>query len=65
MTNYDAIAYGQVALKVIEEHSVQPTLELFEEVMYEVFDLYTEESIHDELLRLIDYECWKYKHDIE
>ena len=64
MSNSDAIAYAQVALITLKKNNYKITLDNLYGAMNEMFDLFSEDSIHDELLCLTDYECWKAKHDI-
>ena len=54
----------QIALITLKNNNNEITLDNLYGAMNEMFDLFSEDSIYDELLCLTDYECWNAKYDI-
>ena len=64
MTNIDAISYAQVAILNLKNRNVDINHNTMMSEMYYLFDLYSEIFIHDEFLRITDYDFWMEKHKI-
>ena len=64
MDNYDAVSYAQVALINLQKNNTPITYGMMLSEMYYLFDIHSEYSIHDELLRLTDFKYWKIKHNL-
>ena len=64
LINSDATFYTQVAIINLTNNNILITPDSILYELHSLYDLYSEDYIHDELLKLTDFECWQAKHNL-